>query len=143
MPTEVEPIVDNWYCHMDKGQRFRVVAIDKAARTVEMQDFEGTLIEYDFDTWYQEDLEVCEAPLSWAGAEDVGNIDDYGTEVTDTKSSDWTEPADDFEPKSPLSLVGDEDIRNVVDYDSEVTDTQESDGTESEDDFTPKSPHRQ
>jgi hypothetical protein len=101
MPLNVEPIVDNWYCHLDKGQRFRVVAIDETARTVEMQDFEGTLFEYDFDIWYQEDLEFCEAPLSWAGAEDVGNIDDYGTEITDTKASDWTEAADDFSPKSP------------------------------------------
>ena len=26
-----------------------------------------------------------------AGAVDVGNIEDYGTEVTDTKSADWNE----------------------------------------------------
>ncbi|MEA3406316.1 MAG: DUF6763 family protein [Pseudomonadota bacterium] len=101
MSTEVDPIVDNWYCHLDKGQRFRVVAIDESARTVEMQDFEGALSEYDFDTWYQMDMELCEAPESWAGAEDVGSVDDYGTEVTDTQTADWNEAADDFEPQLP------------------------------------------
>ena len=26
MPTDVDPIAGNWYCHLDKGQRFLVVA---------------------------------------------------------------------------------------------------------------------
>jgi len=101
MPTEADPIAGNWYCHLDKGQRFRVVALDEPARTIEIQDFDGAVTEYDFDTWYRMDLEPCAAPESWAGAEDVGNIDDYGADITDTKPADWTEPEDDFEPKTP------------------------------------------
>lgn len=98
MPTEFDPIIGNWYCQLDKGQRFCVIAIDREAGTVEIQDFEGTVTEYDLDTWYEMDLESCAAPVSWAGAEDVGTVDDYGTEVTDTTASDWNEAADDFAP---------------------------------------------
>ena len=29
MSTEVDPIVGNWYQHLDKGQRFLVVAFDE------------------------------------------------------------------------------------------------------------------
>ena len=102
MPTEADPIIRNWYCQLDKGQRFRVVAVDQAARTVETQDYDGTVAEYDFDDWYQMNLEPCAAPENWAGAQDIGNADDYGAGITDTKGSDWTEPADDFEPKKLL-----------------------------------------
>ncbi|WP_455198264.1 DUF6763 family protein [Kaarinaea lacus] len=31
MSTEVDPIVGNWYQHLDKGQRFLVVAFDDAS----------------------------------------------------------------------------------------------------------------
>ena len=67
MTTESDPIMGNWYCHLDKGQRFRVVAIDEKTET---------------------------GPL------DIGNLDDLGTNITDTSSSDWDEPLDVFEPRS-------------------------------------------
>jgi hypothetical protein len=100
MPTEIDPIVGNWYCHLDKGQRFQVVAVNESRQLVEMQDFDGTLSESDFDSWYEMDLEVCAEPENWVGSQDIGEADDYGTEITDTEDSDWTEPADDFQPAS-------------------------------------------
>ena len=96
MTTEAEPIIEEWYRHLDKGQRFVVVAIDEEAETIEIQDFDGTLEEIDFDTWYEMELEPCAAPESWAGAVDVGNADDYGTEVTDTRGHDWNSPGDEL-----------------------------------------------
>ncbi len=59
---------------------------DEPARTVEIQNFDGTLEEYDLKDWYQLYIEHCEAPESWAGANDIGNVDVYGTEVTDTEA---------------------------------------------------------
>lgn len=99
MTRDVDPIAENWYCHLDKGQRFFVAAVDDHARTVEIQNFDGTLEEYDLKDWYQLQIEPCEAPESWAGADDIDNVDDYGTGVTDTDPKDWDEPAEQFSPK--------------------------------------------
>lgn len=99
MPTQADPIIGNWYCHLDKGQRFRVVAIDERKETVEVQNFDGNLDEYEMESWYQLVIEPCEAPESWSGSLDIGNVDDLGTDITDTKTSDWNEPLDVFGPR--------------------------------------------
>lgn len=99
MPTEADPIVGNWYFHLNKGQRFFVVAVDESARTVEVQNFDGDVEEIDWDTWHELDIEVCEAPENWSGPFDIGNVDDLGTAVTDTRPSDWDEPLSEFETK--------------------------------------------
>ncbi len=100
MTTECDPIIGNWYCHLDKGQRFFVVTIDEKTKTIEVQDFDGNLDEYELENWYQQQIEPCEAPESWSGPLDVENVEDLGTDITDTKKSDWNEPQDDFEPHS-------------------------------------------
>ena len=99
MTTESDPIIDNWYCHLDKGQRFQVVGIDEETQTVEVQHFDGTVDEYELETWYQLNIEPCEAPENWSGPLDIGNLDDLGTEITDTSPSDWDEPLNEFEPQ--------------------------------------------
>ena len=99
MPTEADPIMGTWYCHLDKGQRFCVVALDERRKTVEVQHFDGDVEEFDLDSWYQLDIEPCEAPENWSGPLDIGNVDDYGTEITDTSPADWDEPLEDFQPK--------------------------------------------
>jgi hypothetical protein len=100
MTTKFDPIISNWYCHLDKGQRFRVVAIDEKTKTVQVQDFDGNLDEYEMESWYQLEIEPCEAPENWSGPLDIGNVDDLGTDITDTRISDWNEPLDVFEPRS-------------------------------------------
>ena len=97
MPTEVDPIPDNWYQHLDKGQCFRVVALDVAQGLVEVQHFDGDLEEIPLDTWYQLNLDMAEAPENWGGAYDIGEQDDYGTEVTDTEEEDWLKPLDEIQ----------------------------------------------
>lgn len=100
MPTEVDPIIGSWYQHLDKGQRFRVVAFDEDEGLVETQHFDGDLEEIPLDIWYQQDLETAEAPENWSGALDIGTKDDYGTEVTDTDISDWAEPLQEIAPST-------------------------------------------
>jgi len=99
MPTKENPITGTWYSHLDKGQRFFVVAVDEEARTVEVQHFDGDLEEFDLSTWYQLDIEACEAPANWSGSFDIGNVDDLGTEITDTRASDWNEPLSEYKSK--------------------------------------------
>ncbi len=99
MAAKLDPIMGNWYCHLDKGQRFFVAAVDEKAETVEVQHFDGDVEEFDLDTWYQLDIDVCEAPVNWSGPFDIGNVDDLGTEVSDTRPSEWNEPLSEFESK--------------------------------------------
>ena len=92
MLTKTDPLVENWYSHLDNGQKFKVVAFDEDNSLVEIQHFDGDLEEVDLDTWYQLDIEPCEAPENWSGAIDVGEKDDLGTSVTDTPTKDWNAP---------------------------------------------------
>jgi hypothetical protein len=102
MNTEADPVVGNWYRHLDKGQCFQVVAVDEALGTVEIQHFDGDLEEIDIDVWRQTPLEPADEPENWSGAFDVGELDDLtGTEVTDTPPEDWVEPLDE-QPRRDL-----------------------------------------
>lgn len=92
MPTEADPVVQNWYLHLDKGQRFVVVAVDQDEGSVEIQHFDGSLEEFTLDNWYQLDIEPAAEPENWSGALDIGDRDDLGTEITDTSGQDWNEP---------------------------------------------------
>lgn len=92
MPTEFDPIIGNWYQHRDKGQCFQVVAVDERNDTLELQHFDGDLEEVERVFWYTLDIEVCDEPENWSGPIDVGEVDDYGTEITDTSQEQWDEP---------------------------------------------------
>ena len=92
MANEIDPIVDNWYQHLDKGQRFYVVAVNDDEGLVEFQYFDGTVEEIDLDAWYLLDIEIAEEPENWSGSQDIAEIDDLGTEVTDTTTQDWDAP---------------------------------------------------
>jgi hypothetical protein len=98
MPTELDPIVGNWYTHLDKGQRFIVVDLDEDNGLVETQHFDGDLEEISLDNWYQQELEPAEEPENWSGALDISDKDDFGTEITDTDQSDWEEDMEDIRP---------------------------------------------
>ena len=92
MTNEVDPIVDNWYQHLDKGQRFYVVAINEDEGLVEIQYFDSTLEEIELDAWPALDIEPAEEPENWSGSLDIAEIDDLGTDVTDTTAADWDAP---------------------------------------------------
>ena len=74
MPNELDPIVDQWYTHRDKGQRFYVVAIDEDGNAVEIQHFDGDLEELGLDEWRELAIELSEEPENWAGALDIADI---------------------------------------------------------------------
>ena len=96
MPNELDPLTDQWYTHLDKGQRFYVTAIDEDNSTVEIQHFDGDIEEYSLEEWYDLDIELSEAPENWAGALDIAEQDDFGTEITDTSADDWESPQQEF-----------------------------------------------
>jgi len=96
MPNELDPLPDQWYTHLDKGQRFYVTAIDEPNGTVEIQHFDGDIEEFSLEEWRELDIELCEAPENWAGALDIAEQDDFGTEITDTSADDWDSPQQEF-----------------------------------------------
>jgi len=93
MSNEADPILGCWYRHLDKGQEFCVVALDEQNGSVEIQNFDGDLQEIDMEEWRQMELETIEEPENWSGALDIAELDDFGTEITDTLPNDWNAPA--------------------------------------------------
>src|SRR5688572_31785759 len=71
------PVVGDWYRH--NGALFEVVAIDRDDGTVEVQHFDGTLEEFDLDTWAEQEFEQGQPPEDWTGSVDV-EPEDYETE---------------------------------------------------------------
>ncbi|QOJ32725.1 MAG: hypothetical protein HRU81_11705 [Gammaproteobacteria bacterium] len=68
--TEISPVVGNWYKH-ENGDLFEVVALDTTDATVEIQYYDGTIEELDFDSWQEMAIEEAEAPDDWTGSVDV------------------------------------------------------------------------
>ncbi len=96
MANDIDPVVGNWYLHQDKGQRFEVVAVDEERGLVELQHYDGDVEGMALDEWSQMDIELSEEPANWSGAVDVEEIDDLGTEVTDTSKDEWDESLGEF-----------------------------------------------
>ncbi len=82
MPFIHKPIVDQWYRHLDKGGNFRVVAMDDAEHTIEIQYFDGDVEEIDLENWYPMDIEPIEPPEDWTGPMDDIERDDLGYNET-------------------------------------------------------------
>ena len=91
MSNELDPLLNNWYCHLDKGQNFRVVAVDDINGVIEIQNFDGDVDEIEISQWKNMDIELAEEPENFSGPYDVGELDDFGTEISDTSREDWEE----------------------------------------------------
>lgn len=96
MTNELDPRIDQWYTHLDKGQRFYVIAINEEDNTVEVQHFDADIEEFSLDEWRDLDIELSEAPENFSGALDIVEPDDLSNQITDTQPDDWTEPGEDF-----------------------------------------------
>lgn len=96
MINTLKPEVGQWYAHLDKGQRFFVTAISDDGDAIEIQHFDGDIDELSREEWTQMQIEESVQPENWAGAMDISNRDDLGTDITDTAGTDWTEPQKDF-----------------------------------------------
>jgi len=92
MTTQEDPLLNEWYRHLNKGQRFQVVSVDNDDGLIEIQYFDGDLEELEQDQWYEMELESTSAPENWAGALDIAEVDDLGTSITDTATEDWNAP---------------------------------------------------
>jgi hypothetical protein len=112
MSIDVEPVIDAWYAHLDKGQKFKVVAIDEARRSVEVQHFDGDVEEIDLDTWPDLDVTPIDEPEDWTGPYDAVE-DDAGNSGIDARPAPWSSDYADIHPhgidEEPDPANGDED----------------------------------
>jgi hypothetical protein len=90
MATEAEPIVGNWYEHLDRGEEFQVIDIDEESGVIEIQYLDGDLDTIEFDEWFELDLEAVEAPEDWTGPVDDVEQDDLGYSETDVEPDEWS-----------------------------------------------------
>ena len=86
------PIIGDWY-QVLTGEIFEVVAIDNDDRTIEIQYFDGTLEEYDRETWNTQGIIKAEAPEDWTGSFDVDQ-EDYDVEAETPQNAAWSAPSE-------------------------------------------------
>jgi hypothetical protein len=86
------PVVGEWYRRLVNGALFEVVAIDRDDGTLEVQHFDGTVEEFDLESWEEQEIEEAQPPEDWSGSVDIEQEDfDVGHEALATGTS-WNDP---------------------------------------------------
>ncbi|MFO1466619.1 MAG: DUF6763 family protein [Steroidobacteraceae bacterium] len=92
----LKPEIGEWYRGATNAL-FEVVAIDDEDQTIEIQYFDGTVEEMDFDAWNEllvdESLEAADAPEDWSGSVDVDS-EDLDRDFEDTAQPPWSSADD-------------------------------------------------
>ena len=92
----LQPTIGDWY-RGATNELFEVVAIDDEDQTIEIQYFDGTVAEMEFDSWNEhlldELIDAADAPEDWSGAVDM-EAEDLDREFEDTARSLWSSPHD-------------------------------------------------
>jgi hypothetical protein len=89
------PQIGDWYVN-DEGVNLEVVAIDPQEGTVEVQFFDGTVEEYDAETWRDLNFMPGEPPEDWSGSLDLSR-DDYGVDLDQPAGRVQGNPLDDLD----------------------------------------------
>jgi len=121
---DFDPIIGNWYLHLDKGESFQVVDVDEEAGNVEIQYFDGGLDKVDLDEWYELEIEPMEAPEDWTGPVDDIERDDLEYTETAMGPKEWSEPTREVVPRRTEEKESEEeiDIRGLEEEGEEGTD---------------------
>jgi len=94
MPYSLQPpAVGEWY-QAPPDAPFEIVAVDAESESIEVQYFDGTLEEFDFDAWTSLALVKAAEPEDVSGALDVKG-DDY--DADDAWRPAWHNPLDDLD----------------------------------------------
>ena len=93
------PKVGNWYQNLE-GETLEVVAYDRDEETIEVQFYDGTVEEYDLDTWEELELSSAQPPEDWSGSLDL-MADDYGVDLDRPAGKSAHNPLDGLAPPEP------------------------------------------
>ncbi len=93
--SKPHPAVGSWYQTVE-GEILEVVAMDQEEQSIEVQFYDGTVEEYDADTWDELVHSFAEAPEDWAGSLDISN-DDYGVDLDRPAGNNHYDPINDLD----------------------------------------------
>ena len=84
------PAIGEWY-RAPGGLTFEVVAVDDEDGTIDIQHYDGTVEELDFDAWEESEFVATDPPEDYAGSLDIER-EDYGLELDQGIGRDWSDP---------------------------------------------------
>jgi hypothetical protein len=84
------PVIGQWF-RRSNGTLFEVVANDESARTVEIQQFDGTIDEIDIERWAGLQLVEVSAPEDVSGSLDM-DPEDPGTGSESEPTTGYQDP---------------------------------------------------
>jgi hypothetical protein len=90
--NKIVPVVGDWY-RAANGDLLEVVAIDGDDDTIEIQYFDGTLEEFDQESWDAQVLAEADAPEDWTGPLDVDE-EDVEPEDEAPQAPVWSAPSE-------------------------------------------------
>lgn len=91
MPLPI-PAVGHWY-QAPGGVKFEVVAVDDEDGSIDIQHYDGTVEELDFDAWEESEYVSTDPPEDYSGSLDIER-DDYGVDLDRAAMQDWSDPLD-------------------------------------------------
>jgi hypothetical protein len=91
MPLPI-PAIGDWY-QAPGGVRFEVVAVDDEDGSIDIQHFDGTVEELEFDAWEESEYLPADPPEDYSGSLDIER-DDYGVDLDRAAVQDWADPLD-------------------------------------------------
>lgn len=92
-----KPNVGDWYQTLE-GSTLEVVALDLDEDAIEVQFYDGTIEEYDQETWDELELVAAEPPEDWSGSLDLTR-DDYGVDLDRPAGDTHERPLDRLDTK--------------------------------------------
>lgn len=91
MPLPI-PAIGDWF-QAPGGLVFEVIAVDDDDGTIDIQHFDGTVEELDFDAWEESEFQPADPPEDWSGSLDIER-EDYGVDLEHSARRDWSDPLD-------------------------------------------------
>lgn len=88
MPTDIDPVVNNWYDDLDKDQKFKVISLDDGTGLLEVQYLDGELEEIDIESWYLLEVEPSNGPEPWSGSPNAPD-QAYSYPDSDSNKDEW------------------------------------------------------
>lgn len=92
----VVPHVGNWYKELQGGAMFEVVAVDETTQTIETQQIDGAISEYDLDNWQEMHLLEVEEPEDWRNGYELSKEDSLDPDAA-IHPEDWNSPINSIE----------------------------------------------
>ena len=86
------PVIGDWY-RKSNGDVLEVVAMDRTDSTIEIQYFDGTVEELDFEAWEELRLEPAEPPEDYSGSLDLAR-EDRAVDRDGSRPHDWSSHLD-------------------------------------------------